>query len=432
MQKSLFVSFTAACGLIASLIAPPYSLALDFDGDGIADPAAYEVQFDGSANEIAVVYLESSSGNPRRREFGSHKEVPALGDYDGDGITDFMVVGSQDNGTLLWRSRLSSDSSIIQSFEFGLTDDITLSGCLFDNDNKHDAAVVRDGNSLHVRKSSDLGEQTVSLNLEQAEKFSCADLDGDGIAELLAQSSTSGNKAKIAAFRISDGAKLFEAASTKEVRAIFPIDKDGNGTEEAAYVTKGGTKGTLEVVFLSADGSASTGIIPSAAYIVPLGVSAAGQADGLVLGKEGGGNYTLIPSAATLETSIPVALSDTEAPYPEVFSSHVGPVFSKEAGCTIHYEPNDGPQGFLWKPVSDTTGTAVFIFPRELRLRKVRVVKDGVVIDKPPFNGNANGGRDHWKSRRRASTFPKGFTIMGQQKKQTYCYYIAEPGKRID
>ena len=73
-----------------------YLFANDFDGDKIVDRAVWRAR-------IGLAIIEPSGGGNRIFiKFGEEGDVPATGDYDGDGITD--IAGFSDG---LWRARLS-------------------------------------------------------------------------------------------------------------------------------------------------------------------------------------------------------------------------------------------------------------------------------------------------------------------------------------
>jgi hypothetical protein len=71
----------------------------------------------------------------------------------------------------------------------------------------------------------------------------------------------------------------------------------------------------------------------------------------------------------------------------------------------------DMPQGFLWKPVSESTGKLVVLLPRNIRGGRVTVIKP----DNTRVSGNmtiiANGGREHFRFSEPGSAFPPGSRV---------------------
>lgn len=69
------------------------------------------------------------------------------------------------------------------------------------------------------------------------------------------------------------------------------------------------------------------------------------------------------------------------------------------------------PQGFLWKPVSESTGKLVVLLPKNIRGGRVTVIKP----DNTRVSGNmtiiANGGREHFRFSEPGSAFPAGSRV---------------------
>ncbi len=74
----------------------------------------------------------------------------------------------------------------------------------------------------------------------------------------------------------------------------------------------------------------------------------------------------------------------------------------------------DGPNGFLFKPRSDSDGKAVVLLPEKLTGKIDQVVlkgPDGQVIEKGRFSGIANGDRAHFRFSRPGGAYPPGTTV---------------------
>jgi hypothetical protein len=82
---------------------------------------------------------------------------------------------------------------------------------------------------------------------------------------------------------------------------------------------------------------------------------------------------------------------------------------SSERGPTEFLE--DMPRGFLWKPVSESTGKLVVLLPNNIRGGRVTVIKP----DNTRVSGNmtiiANGGREHFRFSEPGSAFPPGSRV---------------------
>lgn len=421
-----------------SLLFPISSLALDFDGDGLDDPVAYENQHDGSANELAYTYQKSSTGETVRYEFGSATEFPALADYDGDGITDFAAVGayydSNPSGDLLWRMRLSSQNGQGNEVVFGAVGDTYISGCSFDGDALADQAFVSAG-VFHVLKSSDSSEAAIDLGETRLKRFTCGDINGDGIADLIAQGALQreGTKAKsyFLAWSVPTAEKILDVKFGSGVKSIHAVDIDGDGIKEVAYRKDSHGYGRKLIVRLNE--TPVTFALPRF-QAVDFGHFVSGSAaQGIFLKIPADDQFLVFPGLSDLFARTEIELPDTVTAVPSVNSTEVGPSRSVEAGCDVHDEPNDGPDGFLYKPVSETQRNVVILTHRSSKFRRMQLVKDGVVLEKVPRVTYGPGTRDFFRSRRLASTFPTYMTIKMQSPDGlVHCILIPDPTVRYD
>lgn len=96
----------------------------------------------------------------------------------------------------------------------------------------------------------------------------------------------------------------------------------------------------------------------------------------------------------------------------------------------------DGPNGFLFKPRSDSDGKAVVLMPARLTGKIDQVVlksPDGQVIEKGRFSGVANGDRAHFRFIKPGGAYPPGTTVeVRLDDGSTRQWKLANPALRHD
>jgi hypothetical protein len=95
----------------------------------------------------------------------------------------------------------------------------------------------------------------------------------------------------------------------------------------------------------------------------------------------------------------------------------------------------DGPEGFVYKPVSDSDGNLVVLLPAEFTgAISQLVLKEGdEVIAKGRFTSVANGGREHYRFSKPGKEYPDGLTVeatLEDGRKVTYA--ISDSSRRWD
>ncbi len=145
----------------------------DFDGDGKTD---YSVYRGGEGNWY--IFLSSSSSWAVAR-FGSPGDIPVPSDYDGGGKTDIAVFRPSDGNWYIWFSETQQFGAV----HFGANGDKPVAAD-YDGDGKSDIAIYRpsEGNWYYL-KSSDSNYSVIHWGIS-TDKPLPADYDGDGKADL--------------------------------------------------------------------------------------------------------------------------------------------------------------------------------------------------------------------------------------------------------
>ncbi|MCB9883151.1 MAG: hypothetical protein H6832_02825 [Planctomycetes bacterium] len=92
--------------------------------------------------------------------------------------------------------------------------------------------------------------------------------------------------------------------------------------------------------------------------------------------------------------------------------------------------------GFLWKPVSETTGQLVTLLPPEMTGKVAGVVlrdASGQILEQGDYASVANGGREHFRFDQPGAAYPPGVTVEVQLTDgSTKSYRIPDPSMRAE
>jgi putative transposon-encoded protein len=211
----------------------------DYDGDGKADLAVF------SPNALWTI-VNSSDGSVRTQSFGISGDVPVPGDYDQDGKTD-LAIYRPSNG--LW-GILNSQQGTVTAIGWGIPGDIPVPGD-YDRDRRNDLAVYRPSEGTwYIRKSSTTATLTRQWGIS-GDVPAPGDYNGDGTTDP-------------AVYRPSDGNYYVGNIIVPEFAQTLPL-----GQSPSAVVVSGDFDGdgkTDPAIFRPADGNwqirdSSTGLV---------------------------------------------------------------------------------------------------------------------------------------------------------------------------
>ena len=156
--------------------APTAAAPFDFEGDGRTDASIFRPNPPAlGASSSQFWYLRSSDNSDRAFSFGQPTDVPAIGDYTGDGIADVTF----------WRPStgewfvLRSDNTGFFAFPFGADGDVPAPGD-YDGDGTDDFGVFRPSTgTFFVIQSSDSQTTFTPFGID-GDIPTIKDFDGDG------------------------------------------------------------------------------------------------------------------------------------------------------------------------------------------------------------------------------------------------------------
>jgi hypothetical protein len=418
---------------------PGFSL-LDFDGDGISDITVLEDQNDGSPNELVYTHRESSTGNfSSPVEFGKSQDIPVLGDYDGDGLTDLVVVREEDE-QLNWISR--DDEGDTSQVTFGVVGDFVLGGCDFDADGTADEAVFRTDEGLLYLDAQD-SPAIIPALLGEGEtpvKASCGDLNNDGTWELLLIIQDE-KKYALVVFDI-EGEELFRT-TTKNPTDMFLFDNDGDGFLDVGLYRKKKRRALFQLF----SGNESLNLTKGKIRIrggrktqraTALYDGSRAEWSLLFYGKRGRLFFQDENSNRIVRASI-ANMNGDELILPQNSEQTGASEVEDPSGlCSTVEDMADGANGRLWKDGDHGGVVALFTRRDGYRAKRVRIMHQGEFLYTMEYTGEANpdeaGPRSHWRDRaHRGSYYPAGIIlVVTTTANDTHCYRVDNPGRRTD
>lgn len=298
---------------------------LDFDGSGYSSIVTVQNVKTGPKRQLKFKISALDGSTSREEVFGSKGDLPAVGDYDGDSIADLAVV-HRAKSAYQWISKNSSDGQI-STVKFGKAGDMILAGCQFDTHAALDQALIKGKNRLVVRKSSDGKTRTARVKKFPAsvKSLSCADLNGDGVDELLVlgkggpavrsagyRSRAADNKWTIMGFNAVSGAQVYTRVTVKPLK-LLAADYDDNGILDPAYTRK--LRNGLRANFFvgSSQNSSAVDLEPLTGIVeIKLDQAAQGKVDGLLYSAKSGSAIKILNLQTKLAASSGLTLAAGE------------------------------------------------------------------------------------------------------------------------
>lgn len=335
-----------------------------------------------------------------------------LGDHLMPGVwSEGSLALIQEGDNIEWKIR--DEKGEVKTIYHGKRKDILVGGGDFNGDGFHDPLRIRGNNMVWIAK----GVGKTKLGNRKTDEPFFINLDGsrDRVAilrrnRILTRDIVTGESSTIVLrksftkaplpIKQKNGKDLFAfIESSDPITKVFLIRRDGRPLRRRSVQANG----TVIVGdFLSSDGEE---------------IAIQSNSGFEVINPRSGSSRSL-----SLPSGIPVDMININS-------------FVHGGSCSNeNRSPNDGNEGFLWKPVSDTTGKLVVLLPSSLtgKVSSVKLLKDSL-DETGRLSSIANGNREHYRFNKSGSEYPNNLKVVISLKTGcTINYTIPNTGIRWD
>ncbi|MFN8390243.1 MAG: hypothetical protein U0136_08145 [Bdellovibrionota bacterium] len=416
----------------------------DYDGDGLSDLAVALVKKDQSSTDFTVRY--TSSGASQNHHFNIPGDALVTGKYFGDGKTYPGIVWVRDaEKPLEWYIKTPSGGEV--SLKYGLPGDTVPNQADLDCDGITDFAVVRNGTGSasgylvwNVALSSQPGAVVQSLFGVKGDRPAAIDLDGDGCAEQVA----------LRAGFYWFGKKLF-GTSISQVQwglpgdiPLLPQDIDADGVADYLIARVSGGAQQIYAKMSSAPfdifpaGLGSS--IPMAGNFIGAISFAWAQRDAGAYGFLKFDRTPLVFAFGTKSHAIirPDGTVIQPSDFPTFGSGSTPPSSgggSGDAHCDETRKNRDGGGGFKWN-AENSKRTSKVMPTSDLtgNIAAIRYYDSGAnLFDRLSFGGYEYGNRERWYGKKSLTSYPDdGYVVVETKSGKQVCWQIPDPQRNWD
>lgn len=367
---------------------------------------------------IIIVNIESNndlSWNFYSPDGQLTETIPAFGK-----LGDHLMPGTWASGSLALISegddiewKIRGNTGEVSTIVYGKKKDILVGGGDFNGDGVDDPVRIRGRNMVWIAK----GIGKTKLGSRDSDKPFFVNLDGarDRAAVLR------GNKIFIRDLVTKDSSSI--TLRKTFINAPLPI-KQKNGKDLLAFIESDGT--TSQVFLVRPDGRTLRRRRIQASGTAIVGDFLPSYGEEIAIQSEGGFEIINPRSGEVRSLALPDGIP--------VDNININSFTNGETCSNENRSPRDGNEGFLWKPISETTGKLVILFPSALtgKIDSVKLVF-GSSEEFGRSGGVGNGNREHFRFQNPGPSYPDNTKVVAILKAGcVISYTIPDTSVRLD